>query len=119
MIDFTDLRVWQKARTLCIEAYKVGDALPPKERFRLTDQLCRAAVSVVNNIAEGFGRGGGKDFAYHLRIARGSTNETRCCGMIACDLKYLHPSTIAPLDGLAVECGKMLTTLLKRVGGLT
>ena len=63
MMDFVDLKVWQKARELCVEAYRISDAFPPKERFRLTDQMCRAAVSAVNNIAEGFGRGGGMDFA--------------------------------------------------------
>ena len=118
MMDFVDLKVWQKARALCVEAYRISDVFPPKERFRLTDQMCRAAVSAVNNIAEGFGRGGGKDFAYHLRIARGSAGEVRCCALVACDLKYLALSSIVVLDGLAVETHKMLTALLKRVGGL-
>lgn len=119
MMEFMDLKAWQKGRELCAEAYRISDMFPPKERFRLTDQVCRAAISVVNNIAEGYGRGGGKDFAYHLRIARGSANEIRCCGMVACDLKYVAPSAVAGMDGLALETHKMLTSLLKRVGGLT
>jgi four helix bundle protein len=89
MIDFKDLKVWQKARQLCIEAYRIRELFPSKERFRLTDRMCRAGLSGVNNIAEGFGRGGGKDFAYHLRIARGSVGEVRCCAVVATDLAYV------------------------------
>ena len=119
MMDFTDLKVWQKARELCVEAYRISELLPPKERFRLTDQICRAGISTVNNIAEGYCRGGGKDFAYHLRVARGSAGEVRCCALMAVDLRYMPPSTIGGLDGLADETHKMLTSLLRRVGGLT
>lgn len=119
MFDLTNLKVWQKARRLCVEAYRLSELFPLKERFRLTDQICRAAISVVNNIAEGYGRGGGRDFAYHLRIARGSVGEVRTCGVISCDLKYVSPSQVDAMDGLAVETYKMLTALLKNVGGLT
>lgn len=119
MFEFSDLKVWQKGRELFVEAYRVSELFPAKERFRLTEQICRAALSVINNIAEGFGRGGGKDFAYHLRVARGSANEVRCCGIAAVDLNYVQPIGIARMDGLALETHKMLTSLLKRVGGLT
>jgi four helix bundle protein len=119
MMDFVDLKVWQKARELCVEAYRVSELFPPKERFRLCDQICRAAISVMNNIAEGFGRGGGKDYAYHLRIARGSACEIRSCAVAACDLRYVLAAATSALDGLAREIHRMLTSLLKRVGGLT
>ncbi|HEX7898602.1 MAG TPA: four helix bundle protein [Planctomycetota bacterium] len=119
MFELADMKVWQKARLLCVEAYRISGMFPPKERFRLTDQICRAGISVVNNIAEGFGRGGGKDFAYHLRVARGSVGEVRTCGVVACDLKYVSFADIGVLDGLGLETYKMLTALLKNVGGLT
>jgi four helix bundle protein len=119
MIEFTDLKVWQKARQLCVEAYRISELFPPKERFRLVDQVCRAAISVVNNISEGFGRGGGKDFQYHLRIARGSVVEVRGCAILAQDLKYISEADVRHLDALALETYKMLTALLRRSGGLT
>lgn len=118
MMDFTDLKVWQKARRLCVEAYGLSERFPPKERFRLSEQLCRAAVSVVNTIAEGFGRGAGRDFAYHLRIARGSAGEVRSCAIVACDLRYVPVEETEALDTLAMETHKMLTAFLRRVGGL-
>jgi four helix bundle protein len=119
LIEFTDLKVWQKARQLCVEAYRVSDLFPAKERFRLVDQVCRAAISVVNNIAEGFGRGGGKDSLYHLRVSRGSVVEVRGCAILAQDLKYVSQGDVLRLDALALETYKMLTALLRRAGGLT
>lgn len=118
MMDFTDLKVWQKARRLCVETYRLTESLPPKERFGMTDQIRRAALSACANIAEGYGRGGGKDFSYHLRIARGSANEVQCCAIIASDLGFLSPPALDVLKGLAVEVKKMLTSLLKHLGGL-
>lgn len=118
MMDFTDLKVWQKARQLCVETYRTTDGFPPKERFGLCDQIRRAAVSICTNIAEGYGRGGGKDFAYHLRIARGSANEVHCCTIVASDLRFLGPPAKALLEGLVVEVKKMLTGFLKRLDGL-
>ena len=119
MIELEDLKVWQKARLLLVESFRVSEMFPAKERFRLTDQLCRAALSTVTNIAEGFGRGGGKDFAYHLRIARGSAGEVRTCGVVACDLKYVTPPAVGLMDRLGLETYKMLTAFLKKIGGLT
>ena len=119
MLELADMKVWQKARLLCVEAYRLSERFPPKERFRLTDQICRAGISAINNIAEGFGREGGKDFACHLRIARGSVGEVRSRGIVACDLNYVSPSDVSVLDGLGLETYKRLTALLKNVGGLT
>jgi four helix bundle protein len=117
-MDFTDLKVWQKARQLCVEVYRATERFPPRERFGLTDQIRRAALSACANIAESFGRGGGRDFSCHLRIARGSANEVRCCAIVATDLSFLGTTARAVLDALAVEVGKMLTALLKYTGGL-
>jgi four helix bundle protein len=117
-MDFRDLRVWQRARELCVEVYRCTEGFPPKERFGLTRQIREAAVSACANIAEGFGRGGGRDFAYHLRIARGSANEVRCCAIVAADLGFLQADGQARQEGPAVEVGKMLTALLQKVGGL-
>lgn len=118
MMDFTDLKVWQKARHLCVETYRITDRFPPKERFGLTDQIRRAALSVCANIAEGFGRGPGRDFSYHLRIARGSATEVRCCAILAGDLGFMDASAHEKVAPPAEEIQRMLTALLRRMGGL-
>ncbi|WP_442888821.1 four helix bundle protein [Congregicoccus parvus] len=75
--SWQDLAVWQKAHSAVVEDYRVSKGFPSDERFRLIDQLCRAAASVPTNIAEGKGRGSPAEFRQFLLIARGSTEETR------------------------------------------
>ena len=70
-----DLEAWKDAMRLAREIYRVSAAFPDAEKFGLTAQIRRCAVSVPSNIAEGAGRGGRKEYAYHLRIARGSLME--------------------------------------------
>jgi len=72
---FRDLIAWQKAMNLAVAVYEETDAMPDGERYGLTRQLRRAAVSVPSNIAEGFGRRSTIDLLKFLRIARGSLNE--------------------------------------------
>jgi four helix bundle protein len=70
---FEDIQAWQKARELVCEIYKISSKGRLDKDFALRDQLCRAAVSSMSNIAEGFSRISDKDFARFLDIARGST----------------------------------------------
>jgi four helix bundle protein len=74
VLGYRALDVWQKAMELATEIYKICAQLPVSERFGLTDQLRRAAVSVPANIAEGYGRGAG-DYRRFVQIARGSLME--------------------------------------------
>ncbi len=90
--NFEDLRIWQDARILVKRAYS---AFPPNMDDRsYRDQLQRAAVSVMNNIAEGFERRTRKDFAHFLDLAKGSAGEIRSMLYVAEDLQYL-PGTEA------------------------
>ena len=73
---FKNLIVWQKAMELVRMVYQLSKAFPQDERYALTDQLKRAAVSIPSNIAEGNGRTSNKDYAHFLAIARGSLFET-------------------------------------------
>lgn len=73
--DFRDMSVWQKSFALLREAYKLIRLFPPEERYALTDDLRRAANSVVHNIAEGYGRFEPRDKSRFYKIARGSAYE--------------------------------------------
>jgi len=108
-----ELLVWQKAHTAALEVYRTTKTFPPDERFRLTDQLCRAATSIPTNIAEGKGRQTAADFRHFLIIARGSTEETRYLLLLTKDLTYLSAADYASLTASYTEVSKMLNTLIK------
>ena len=114
---YKDLVVWQKAMELVKAVYALSKAFPPDERYALTDQLRRAVVSIPSNIAEGNGRASNADYGHFLAIARGSLYETMTQLQIAVDLGYIGEFP-KELDELAVEVGRMLTSMLKKFGSL-
>lgn len=83
---FEDLRIWQQARIVANEVY---DALAECRDYGFRDQIQRAAVSSMNNIAEGFERRTSKDFGHFLDIAKASSGEVRSMLYLAEDRKYL------------------------------
>ena len=72
---YKELIVWQKSFRLCTQLYKITRAFPSEERFGLTSQIRRAAVSIPSNIAEGYGRGTTPDYIRFLWMANGSVAE--------------------------------------------
>lgn len=108
-----DLLVWQKAHAATLEIYRVTKSFPSDERYRLTDQLCRAAASVPTNIAEGKGRGSLAEFRQFLIVARGSTEETRYLLMLAKDLGLLSAEDYTQLEAKYTEVSKMTNALLR------
>lgn len=86
--DFTDLLIWQKAHQFVLQVYVATKAFPADERFGLTSQFRRAAVSVAANIAEGFKKKGRADKIRFLNIAQGSLEECRYYLFLARDLGY-------------------------------
>ena len=113
--SYRDLIVWNRAMDLVVEVYRVSALFPASERWRLTDQISRAVVSVPANIAEGQGRATSKDFAHFLAIARGSLNETETYLMLAVRLGYLTTEKIEPALALLTEVSKMLGSLRAKV----
>ena len=111
--SWRDLLVWQKAHAATREVYRITAAFPPDERYRLTDQLCRAAASVPTNIAEGKGRGSLAEFRQFLIIARGSTEETRYLLLLAKDLGLLSAEAHTQLEASYTEVSKMTNALLR------
>ena len=114
---FKTLVVWQKSIQLVKLVYAVSKKFPSDERYALTDQLRRAAVSIPSNIAEGNGRASNADYAHFLAIARGSLYEVMTQLQIAQELGYIQ--VLPPeLDDLLTEVGRMLGAMLKKYGSL-
>jgi four helix bundle protein len=86
--NFGDLIVWQKAHQFVLDVYRLTQKFPNDERFGLTSQLRRAAVSVPANIAEGFPKRGVLDKARFFNIAQGSLEEVRYYLILSKDLGY-------------------------------
>ncbi len=115
MKDFRTLEVWKKGRALALAVYKATGSWPPGERFGMTAQVRRAAVSVVANIAEGCGRDGNADFARMLQIAMGSVNELDALLDLAEGLGYLSKADAGRLRAPTVEVQRMLASLIRKV----
>jgi four helix bundle protein len=115
MQDFRNLEVWTVARSLALTVYRVTARLPPSERYGLTSQLRRAAISVPANIAEGCGRGSDADFARFLYHTMGSASELECLAVLAQDLGYLADREAADLVNECARVKRMTATLLKRL----
>jgi four helix bundle protein len=111
---YRDLKVWQLAMDIVTDIYRLSSAFPKEERFALTNQLQRAAVSIPSNIAEGYGRQSTNDYLRFLKIARGSTFEVQTQLEIACALGYQHDN--GPADKLN-QLEAMLGSLIRKVGG--
>ena len=92
--------------------YELINQFPAAEKYALSDQARRAAVSVASNIAEGCGRVSNRDYAHFLSIARGSLYETMTQLEMAKELGYIE--SIDEVEVLAAEISRMLTTLMKK-----
>ena len=100
---FEDILAWKKARQLVKEIYLTCATGEFYRDFELKDQIRRAAISSMSNVAEGFGRKTNKDFAHFLDLARGSTLEVQSLLYVASDLKYIESAQFDKLYSLATE----------------
>lgn len=91
--------------------YRQVISLPASERFGLADQLRRAAISIVANIAEGHGRLGRAEFRHHVSIALGSLVELKTLLLVTTDLDFRAPEDIAPALAEIEQVGRMLWRL--------
>jgi four helix bundle protein len=112
--DFKDLILWKKAIQFAKEVYGVTNCFPTEERFGLTAQVRRAAVSVSSNIAEGHSRQG-REFAHFLSIARGSLAEAESQLLLAVELGYLQSERLVLATSLAGEIRRMAATIASRI----
>jgi len=115
MGDFRNLRVWQRAHQLTLEVYGETSGFPKEERYRLTNQLRRAAASVPANIAEGCGRNGDVELARFLTIAKGSASELDYLLLLAHDLGYLKAARYEQLAEDVYGISRMLANFVDRL----
>lgn len=113
---YRDLLVWQKAVDWTEAVYSATGAWPSDERFGLTSQVRRAAVSIPSNIAEGAARRSTPDFLRFLSIARASLAEAETQLIIAERLGYIGAAALSSLLGDADEISRMLSGLISKLG---
>ncbi len=115
MQRFTELQVWQRSHQLTLSLYRATQSFPTEERYGVTSQLRRAAVSVASNVAEGAKRRHPQDFARFLNIAEASLAEVEYLIVLSRDLDYLDASVAMPLITESEEISRMLAALRTRV----
>ena len=116
---FEDIESWKKARTLTSEIYKITATGEFVRDFGLKDQIRRASVSILSNIAEGFERGGDKEFLYFLAVAKGSCGEVRAQLYVALDQEYVSREVFDQLSSNATEVGQLLSGFSRYLKGST
>jgi four helix bundle protein len=107
--SFEDIQAWQKARELTREIYKISNDGSFGKDYGLRDQIRRASVSIVSNIAEGFERNGSKEFKQFLSISKGSAGEVRAQLYIALDLEYITKEEFEKLNSLVFDTSKLIS----------
>lgn len=115
MKDFRDLKVWHKSHQLALHLYKATAAFPSEERFGLTAQLRRAAVSIPANIAEGCGRKTDRDLGRFLQVSMGSASEVEYALLLSHELGFLDSAVYQDLDERTREVKRMLASLIQKL----
>lgn len=109
---FEDIIAWQKAKELTIRVYQLFENC---KDFGFKEQIQRALVSVMNNIAEGFERKSNNEFKYFFYIAKGSCGEVRSMLIVAHELKKINTSEYETLLALSLEISRMLFGLINKL----
>jgi len=110
---FEDIIAWQEARTFVRDIYVPFKAC---RDYAFRDQIQRAVVSIMNNIAEGYERKGNKEFAKFLYIAKGSCAEVRSMLFISLDLGYIDKNKFEMLTEKSLKISRMLSNFIKSLG---
>lgn len=113
--DFTDLEAWKEAHKLALMIYKATKTFPEDERFGLTSQVRRAALSVSSNIAEGFGRRNAGEKIQFYSIAQASVSEAQSQLLLARDLNYGKEKEIKACFEQSVSVHKLPTSLIRSI----
>ena len=112
---FEDIQAWQKARQTARMVYEVTAEGRFSRDFALSSQIQRASVSIMANIAEGFGRHSDKEFANFLNIAHGSASEVQSHLYVALDLKYIDQDSFTNLYKMLDEVSRMTLALAQHL----
>ena len=114
--QFEDIDAWKKARELAQAIYEVTSVGEFARDFGLRDQIRRATVSILSNIAEGFERGGNKEFLQFLSQAKGSCGEIRAQLYVALDQLYLNDVQFQELIEQTIRVSRLIAGLMKYLG---
>ena len=110
--SYKELIVWQKSVQLAKSIYLLVKKLPIEERYALSDQMRRAAVSIPSNIAEGHGRRTPSEFRHFLSVAKGSTSELETQLILCVELNFLQENDITESSDLCEEVRRILTKMI-------
>jgi len=110
---FENIDAWKKARVLVRQIYLISSTPKFNKDYGLRDQIRRAVVSVVSNIAEGFERGGNKEFQQFLSIAKGSIGEVKAQLYVALDVEFIEEVEFTKIYSQADEVGKIINGLIE------
>jgi four helix bundle protein len=113
---FEDLIAWQKARELTRAVFRVTEHPALSRKFGLVDQIERASVSIMSNIAEGFERGSAAEFHQFLFVAKSSCAEVRSLLYVLLDAGYIDETSFDTLQAQAAEVGRIIGGLRTAVG---
>ncbi|MBP6098875.1 MAG: four helix bundle protein [Candidatus Levybacteria bacterium] len=111
--SFTDLNAWKEAHILVLNIYKETKRFPDDEKFGLTNQMRRAAVSITSNIAEGFSRKGTKEKIQYCYLALGSLTELQNQLVISRDIGYISNTDFQLLAEKSIIVSKLINGLIK------
>jgi four helix bundle protein len=111
-MDYRKLKVWEKSIDLTAATYDIIKLLPSHEKYGISDQMRRAAVSIPSNIAEGASRGSDKDFRRFLLIARGSASELETQFLICSKVGYLEHEVTEAIINETRKIKLMITNLM-------
>jgi four helix bundle protein len=112
-MHWKELEVWKLSHEMVLDVYRLTSYFPDHEKFRLTNQLCRAASSVPANIVEGNARYSRKEYIQFLVTARASLEETRYHSLLAKDLCYLELVDYEQVEAKAERISRMLNSFIR------
>ena len=113
VIKFEDLECWKNAKLIVLKIYLISDKGPLQKDYGLKDQLRRAATSIMNNIAEGFGRIGNRDFIRFLNYANSSANEVKSMLYLLNELNLITSKENENLHELTDTVRKQILSFIK------
>ena len=111
--SFTDLNAWKESHKFVLLVYRKTTSFPKEEVFGITNQIRRAAVSIVSNIAEGFRRQSYKEKVQFYSIAQGSNLEIQSQMLVARDLQFLKENDFQEIADQSIVVGKLLSGLIR------
>jgi four helix bundle protein len=115
MRDFRKLNIWQQGIQLVKEVYLLTGLLPKEEKYGLKSQMCRAAVSIPSNIAEGCSRNSDIEFRRYLEMAMGSTFELETQLILLKEIGFTHEEKLIDVFALLSSEQKMINALITKI----